>query len=99
MNGIKDMSLIKKMRNNILVLGACTIILRQTLWNNTNQMGLALVENCTSSEESGIRTCEAILQISVSYIEEREKEDISVDELPMGRSDGRVWQGKYSDLR
>ena len=91
MNGIKDMSLIKKMRNNILVLGAfilvvvfCTIILRQTLWNNTNQMGLALVENCTSSEESGIRTCEAILQISVSYIEEREKEDISVDELRVG---------------
>ncbi len=91
MNEIKDVSLIKKMRNNILVLSAfilvvvfCTIILRQTLWDNTNQMGLALVENCTSSEESGIRTCEAILQISVSYIEEREKEDISVDELRQG---------------
>lgn len=91
MNGSKKMSLLKKMRNNILVLSAfilvvlfCTIILRQTLWDNTNQMGLALIENCTSSEEGGILACEAILKVSVNYIEEREKEDISIDELREG---------------
>ncbi len=85
------MSLLRKMRNNILVLSAfilvvlfCTIILRQTLWDNTNQMGLALIENCTSSEEGGILACEAILKVSVNYIEEREKEDISIDELREG---------------
>ena len=91
MNGSKKMSLLRKMRNNILVLSAfilvvlfCTIILRQTLWDNTNQMGLALIENCTSSEEGGILACEAILKVSVNYIEEREKEDISIDELREG---------------
>ena len=91
MNGSKKMSLFRKMRNNILVLSAfilvvlfCTIILRQTLWDNTNQMGLALIENCTSSEEGGILACEAILKVSVNYIEEREKEDISIDELREG---------------
>lgn len=91
MSGIKKISLLRKMRNNILVLGAfilvvvfCTIILRETLWSNTNQMGLALVENYTSSEESGIRTCEAILEISVNYIEQREKEGISITELREG---------------
>lgn len=91
MNGMKEMTLFRKMRNNILVLGAfilvvvfCTIILRETLWTNTNQMGLALVENCTSSEAGSIRTCEAILEISVNYIEQREKEDISIEELREG---------------
>lgn len=91
MSGMKKKSLLRKMRNNILVLGAfilvvvfCTIVLRETLWSNTNQMGLALVENYTSSEESGIRTCEAILEISVNYIEQREKEDISITELREG---------------
>ena len=85
MNGNRKISLLGKMRNNILVLSAfilvvvfCTVILRKTLWSNTNQMGLTLVENYTSSEESGIRTCEAILEISVNYIEQREKEDISI---------------------
>lgn len=91
MSGMKKMSLFRKMRNNILVLSAfilvvvfCTIILRETLWSNTNQMGLALVENCTSSEAGSIRTCEAILEISVNYIEQREKEDISIEELREG---------------
>ncbi|MDE5938701.1 MAG: response regulator [Lachnospiraceae bacterium] len=91
MSKVKKTSLIRKMRNNILVLGSfilvvlfCTVILRQTLWSNTNQMGMALVENYTSSEESGIRTCEAILEISVNYIEQREKEDISIEELREG---------------
>lgn len=91
MNGNRKISLLGKMRNNILVLSAfilvvvfCTVILRKTLWSNTNQMGLTLVENYTSSEESGIRTCEAILEISVNYIEQREKEDISIQELREG---------------
>ena len=91
MNGMKEKSLIKKMRNNILVLVSfilvvvfCTLVLRETLWTNTNQMGLALVENYTGAEESGIRTCEAILEISVNYIEQREKEDITIEELREG---------------
>lgn len=91
MNGMKEKSLIKKMRNNILVLGSftlvvvfCTLVLRETLWTNTNQMGLALVENYTGAEESGIRTCEAVLEISVNYIEQREKEDITIEELREG---------------
>ena len=91
MSGMKKMSLFRKMRNNILVLGAfilvivfCAMILRDTLWRNTNQMGLALVENYTAAEESSIRTCEAVLEISVNYIEQREKEDITIDELREG---------------
>lgn len=91
MNRMKEKSLIKKMRNNILVLGSfilvvvfCTLVLRETLWTNTNQMGLALVENYTGAEESGIRTCEAVLEISVNYIEQREKEDITIEELREG---------------
>ncbi len=91
MNRSEKKSLFKKMRNNILVLSAfilvvvfCIVILRQTLWDNTNQMGLALVENCTSSEDGGLLACEAILKISVNYIEEREKENISIEELREG---------------
>lgn len=87
----KKIQLFRKMRNNIIVLsyfvlivGLCTFILRKTLWENTNQMGLTLVENYTSSEESNIRTCEAILDICVNYIGEREKEDISIEELRQG---------------
>lgn len=59
MSGMKKKSLLRKMRNNILVLGAfilvvvfCTIVLRETLWSNTNQMGLALVENYNNFSES-----------------------------------------------
>ncbi len=91
MNENKEKLLIRKMRNNILVLSAfilvvvfCTIILRRTLWSNTNQMGLSLVENCTSSEKSGIHACEVVLEIGVNYIEQREKEDITIEELRKG---------------
>lgn len=87
----KKLLLLKKMRNNITVLSAfililllCTFILRNTLWDNTNQMGLTLVENYTSSEESNFRTCEAVLRICVNYVEEREKEGISIEELRKG---------------
>ena len=87
----KKIQLFRKMRNNIIVLsyfvlivGLRTFLLRKTLWENTNQMGLTLVENYTSSEESNIRTCEAILDICVNYIGEREKEDISIEELRQG---------------
>lgn len=87
----KKIQLIKKMRNNIVVLCAfilvivlCTVILRRTLWNNTNQMGLTLVENYTSSEESIMRSCESILTLSVGYVEEREKSGISIEELREG---------------
>lgn len=83
--------LIKKMRNNIIVLCAfilvivlCTVILRRTLWDNTNQMGLTLVENYTSSEESTMQSCESILTLSVAYVEEREKSGISIEELREG---------------
>lgn len=91
MNKNKKMSLIRKMRNNILVLSAfilvvvfCTIILRRNLWSNTNQMGLSLVENCTASEQSGINACEVVLEIGTNYIEQREQEDISIEELREG---------------
>lgn len=87
----KKIRLLGKMRNNIIVLSAfilivllCTIILRNTLWDNTNEMGLTLVENYTSSQESSIRTCEVILDICVNYIEEREKEGVSIEELRKG---------------
>lgn len=87
----KKILLLKKMRNNIIVLSAfilivvlCTFILRNTLWDNTNQMGLTLVENYTSSEESNVRTCDAVLRICVNYLEEREKEGISIEELRKG---------------
>lgn len=91
MNEKKEKLLIRKMRNNILVLSAfilvvlfCTIVLRRTLSSNTNQMGLSLVENCTSSEKSGTHACEVVLEIGVSYIEQREKEDITIEELREG---------------
>lgn len=87
----KRIQILGKMRNNIIVLSAfilivvlCTFILRDTLWDNTNQMGLTLVENYTSSEESNFRTCEAVLRICVNYVEEREKEGISIEELRKG---------------
>lgn len=87
----KRIQLIRKMRNNVILLSAfilvivlCTIILRRTLWDNTNQMGLTLVENYTSSEESTMQSCESILTLSVGYVEEREKVDISIGELREG---------------
>ena len=51
------MQIIKKMRNNIIVLimfifviVLCTIVLRKSLIENTNKMGLTLVENYSSAE-------------------------------------------------
>lgn len=87
----RRVQLILKMRNNIIVLCAfilvivlCTVVLRRTLWDNTNQMGLTLVENYTSSEENIIHSCESILTLSVGYVEERERADISIEELREG---------------
>lgn len=87
----KKIHLIKKMRDNIIVLGVfflitmlCAKIMTRILWDNTNQMGMTLVENCTASEEDYIRTCEALLDISINYIEEREKDGASIEELREG---------------
>lgn len=87
----RKIPLFKKMLNNIIVLCAfilvivlCTIVLRRTLWDNTNQMGLTLVENYTSSEESTMKSCESILTLSVAYVQEREKSGISIEELREG---------------
>lgn len=87
----KKMQIIKKMRNNIIVLimfifviVLCTIVLRKSLIENTNKMGLTLVENYSSAEESNIRACETILTISINYIEEREDENLSIEELREG---------------
>lgn len=87
----KTMQLIKKMRNNIIVLimfilviGLCTGILSSSLMKNTNKMGLTLVENYSSTEESNIRACESVLTICVDYIEEREKDGVSLRELREG---------------
>lgn len=91
MRNSRKIQLIKRMRNNIVVLCAfilvivlCTVILRRTLLANTNQMGLTLVENYTSSEESTMRSCESILTLSVGYVEEREKSGVSIEELREG---------------
>ncbi|MCI8731676.1 MAG: response regulator [Lachnospiraceae bacterium] len=91
MSKSKKMQLIKRMRNNIIVLVMfilvvvlCTGILRSSLMKNTNKMGLTLVENYSSTEESNIRACESVLTICVDYIEEREKDGVSVKELREG---------------
>lgn len=87
----KKIQIIRKMRDNIIVLFMfiliivlCTNILRRSLMENTNKMGLTLVENYSSAEESNIRACETILTISINYIEEREGENISIKELREG---------------
>ena len=91
MSKSKKMQLIKRMRNNIIVLVMfilvvvlCTGILRSSLMKNTNKMGLTLVENYSSTEESNIRACESVLTICVDYIEEREKDGVSLKELREG---------------
>ncbi|MCI8374468.1 MAG: response regulator [Lachnospiraceae bacterium] len=91
MSRSKKKQLLRKMRNNILLLAAficmvvlCTHILRNSLIENTNKMGLTLVENYSSAEEGNISTCESILTISVNYIEEREQDDITLEELREG---------------
>lgn len=87
----RERNLFKKVRNNIIVLAMfvllvllCTVILRRALMANTNKMGLTLVENYSSSEESNMRACEAILTISVNYIAEREQDDASIEEIRQG---------------
>ena len=80
-----------KMRNNLVVLAMfilvvvlCANILRSSLIENTNKMGRTLVENYSTAEETNMRACEAILTISVNYIEEREKNQVSLQELKEG---------------
>jgi signal transduction histidine kinase/DNA-binding response OmpR family regulator len=68
----------------ILVIMLCTNILRNSLMDNTNKMGLSLVENYSTSEESNMRACESILTLSVNYIEEREQDGVSLKELKEG---------------
>lgn len=87
----KKKQLLRKMRNNmivlvmfILVIMLCTNILRRSLMENTNKMGLSLVENYSTSEESNMRACESILTLSVNYIEERERDKVSLRELKEG---------------
>lgn len=41
----------------ILALICCTQIMRNILWKNTNEMGLSLVKNYSSTEEQNIKTC------------------------------------------
>ena len=88
MSRSKKKQLLRKMRNNIILLGMficlvvlCTHILRNSLMENTNKMGLTLVENYSSAEEGNISTCESILTISVKYVEEREKDGVTLEEL------------------
>ena len=68
----------------IFVIMLCTNVLRSSLVENTNKMGLTLVENYSTAEESNMRACESILTIGVNYIKEREGDDISVEELKEG---------------
>ena len=91
MSRSKKKQLLRKMRNNIILLAMficlvvlCTHILRNSLMENTNKMGLTLVENYSSAEEGNISTCESILTISVNYIEEREQDQVSFEELREG---------------
>lgn len=91
MNIGKEKKLLKKVRNNIIVLAMfvfvvllCTGVLRKALMANTNKMGLTLVENYSSSEESNMSACETILTISVNYIAERERDGVSIRELREG---------------
>ena len=57
MSKSKKKQLLRKMRNNIILLAMficlvllCTYILRNSLMENTNKMGLTLVENYSSAE-------------------------------------------------
>lgn len=89
----KKKPLVRRIRSNIIVLivfviivGCCMYILRNILWENTNEMGLALVKNYSSTVEQSIDTYEVILHIAANYIAEREQTDISPEEL---------WEGLY----
>ena len=91
MSKSKKKQLLRKMRNNMVLLALficlvllCTHILRNSLMENTNKMGLTLVENYSSAEEGNISTCESILTISVNYIAEREQDNVTLEELREG---------------
>lgn len=68
----------------ILALICCTHIMRNILWKNTNEMGLSLVKNYSSTEEQNIKTCEAVLNICTNYVAERERAGISPADLREG---------------
>lgn len=68
----------------ILLIIVCTIILRRIIWENTNKMGLALVKNYSAAEEQNINAFEVVLNICTNYVAERERTDISLQELREG---------------
>ncbi|MCM1119724.1 MAG: response regulator [bacterium] len=61
----------------ILVIIFCMGILRDNLWKNANEMGLALVKNYSAAEEKNINTCQVVLDICANYIAEREQGNLS----------------------
>ena len=84
----KKKSLVRKIWRNIiiflifiLVIIYCTNILNKILWENTNEMGLSLVKNYSSTEEQSINTFETLLNICTNYIADRERTGISLAEL------------------
>lgn len=88
MNNNKKLYLIKKLWNNIIiipllifVITLCTNIMKKTLLSNTNDMGLTLVENYTSTEENITNVFESTLTLGTNYIEKREKSNISIQEF------------------
>lgn len=68
----------------LLVLVSCTYILQHILWDNTNEMGMLLVKNYSSTEAQSVKTCETVLNNCVNYIAEREAEGGSPEELREG---------------
>lgn len=81
----------KQVRNNMIVLAmfVCVIvlgtnILRKSLIENTNKMGLTLAENYSLEAESNVRICESVLTMSVNYLGEREQEQVALEELKEG---------------
>ena len=80
--------MLKQMRNKMIVLAMfvcvivlCANILRRSLRENTNKMGLTLAENYSLEEESNVRICESVLTISVNYLEECEQEGVTLEEV------------------
>lgn len=84
-------SLFRKICGNMIILGTfifvilcCTTILRRVLLENTNKMGLSLVQNYSAAEEQNINAFEVVLNICTNYVAEREQTDISLAELRDG---------------
>ncbi len=91
MTKAKKREIIRRMRINILILIGfasvilcCMGIMRKTVQDNTTVMGNNLVENYSSIEAGKMNTFEAILSLSMTYVEEREAEGISIEELRAG---------------